>query len=313
MRLSRSFIIVLVVVVCAALGAVIAWTTGKSVMLSAVALDLSAYTQRVLARGNTIADEYTTIAREVTEGTQPFCSPADVARLRDFAYHSHYTKDVGRVRSGKIICTSVLGRLAVPYVEGVPDLVTPRGAKIFTSARIGFGSRDRALVVERFGVTLVVSPDAFAGLDSPPMRYLLTVVDPPAHKVVVGFGDVGHIAPMFVYRTGPFRSAEASYDAGCSKRYYICAVTTESDTDLFAAQLPMLTLFAIFGLIAGGGLGLSGGLLWNASRTLTAQLRRAVRRGAIGVAYQPVGTTSWTAPRVGTRLSSGPITRATRP
>src|ERR1035438_4581548 len=69
---------------------------------------------------------------QMNASNYPFCSEADLEYIRNILFHSHFLKEAGRIRDGRIACSATFGRVHLPAGEQPkPDFVAPNGMKLY--------------------------------------------------------------------------------------------------------------------------------------------------------------------------------------
>jgi sensor c-di-GMP phosphodiesterase-like protein len=115
-----------VVLVCSAIGLAI----GLGVAYKLTERKLDRYAHNLLHYAEAYNNEIATTLDLVNASGLSFCSDEEIARMRTLVFQGHLVKEIGRVRDGKLYCTSANGRLEQPWPQPRPDIVTPSGRKV---------------------------------------------------------------------------------------------------------------------------------------------------------------------------------------
>jgi sensor c-di-GMP phosphodiesterase-like protein len=96
----------------ATLGTVLASVADREMHLKAAQGQLDRYAQRTLQTADTIAQEIRASILAVDGDKLPFCSDQDLFFMRRLIYKASYVRDMGRIKDGRLYCTSAMGRIA---------------------------------------------------------------------------------------------------------------------------------------------------------------------------------------------------------
>jgi sensor c-di-GMP phosphodiesterase-like protein len=270
-----------------ALGALIAFSIARTIQVREGKVALGKYADRLTRSGVQLSQETDNAVTAVLRDGMPACSDDELGFMRDLVYNAANIKDIGRVRDGRLICSTGLGRLAEPRAEMAPDM-TVGETKIYTLVQLALSDHSRGFVTEMHGVSVVLNPDAYKSLDEPPMYYSGLLYDRANHRVLPSFGhgtplntdDV--IAGRLVERDGVF------YQPECAAAGMVCAVAAEKRSSMLAGNSALVVGFLAGGGLLGGALALIVMLMYQRERSIERQLRRAIRTGDLSVVYQPV-------------------------
>ena len=113
--------IMLLTCVC---GALAGYWWSRNFTLKHMESRLVQFAQRIRTEGDISSAEGRAVLDELNSSEEPYCSDAEIEQFRKLIYASQYLKDGGRVRSGRIDCTAMLGRVtgdAARLGQGVAD------------------------------------------------------------------------------------------------------------------------------------------------------------------------------------------------
>ncbi len=207
--------------------------------------------------------------------------------MRSYLFNSHSIRDFGRTQDGKLYCTTGIGRLASPVSADVPDVVT-YGMMIRKRISLAFAEHMTGTAIERDGVSIVLNPDLIKSLEDPPMHYSVLYFDENQLRMVPVLDSPGTLTNDDVISGKQMERSGALYQTVCTRSLSRCVVAFESKHDVLAAGRRRLIWFMVGGGLAGIVLGLLL-LQFNRGRhTMESQLRRALRRGSLTLAYQPI-------------------------
>jgi len=251
--------------------------------------ELASYAHRVLNGSALLAVETEQTIADVNQADLAFCSDQELAFMRDYVYKSTHVKDIGRVNTsdGKLYCTTGIGRLPVPAPSMIPD-ISINGMDIGVHRPLLISNRSSGLILRAHGVSVILNPDSFSGLDELPKFYSGYFYDQTNNRVFQSFGhtvpltDAEVLAGYLVHRSGIF------YIPLCSPNSGLCIVAAESQTSMLATSRSLFTGYIVIGGLLGGAAALILILFYDRQRSDELQLRRAIRRGDLTLVYQPV-------------------------
>lgn len=216
------------------------------------------------------------------------CSSADIAYFRTLIFASDYLKDAGRMRDGKIECSAALGRPSQPSEQSTPDFTLQDGSALYRNLAAYQKNGLATITLQRGGSFVVFTPLSLMHLEAAPMHYSETVADATAHSHERLLGESLHVRAPILTSEGRVLLGDNLYATRCSTRFFFCITAYTSIPEVMEANrtryIGLTALFRVFGGLA--GLGLS--LLYYRYQRIEQQLRRAVLRDELSLAYQPI-------------------------
>ena len=269
------------------LGVATAYGIARSIQLREGHAQLKNYAGQMMKVGEQIAVDTDDAVQSLSTSKLPFCSEEDLAFMRDYVYNAQHIRDLGRVKDGKLICSTGIGRLKTPRATRTPDLEVS-GMKVYTHAPLMISDKARGFIVEVDGVSAVMNPESFLGLDEPPMLFSGLLYDREGERLLPAFGhamplsNAEVLAGRYVERDGVF------YEPQCSSHSMLCVVVSEPRAAVLARSRPLFVGFLVSGALLGGALGLILMQLYLGQRSMEKQLRRAIHKGSLTMVYQPI-------------------------
>ncbi|MES2393523.1 MAG: EAL domain-containing protein [Acidobacteriota bacterium] len=286
--MSRRLVVRIGLFLCGcALGAVSTALVERAFEVRESLIDLRQYAERLVDRGDQMGAEDEQAIDAVEHDGQEPCSDGDLEFMRDYVFHAQNIRDIGRVKDGVLYCATGIGRIDHPAGVPVPDVVSGN-LKIFVNLGLMISARTTGFVVQFHGVSVVMSPTAWDNLDEPPMYFSAMLYDPSGHRMVMTHGpqmplSVDEIrAGQLIKRGGVF------YQPLCSTKFVLCRVAAEPENAMMTMHRPMAKGFLLAGAFLGGAMALLLIQLDRGHRSMERQLRRAVKKGAITLEYQPI-------------------------
>lgn len=272
----------------AGLGTVAAWSVAHLLELRAGQAELTRYAQHLQEKADTLALEVrTTLSATIPNDNLPFCSDQELAFMRRIVYDSPHLKDIGRNRGGRLECTAAIGRLAPPQPMQ-PAKIVIRDMRIYINESLLLSPEAQGVIVEYHGASVVLNPYTYDVLDRPPMTETGLIYDRAGQRLYRVFGHEELLSNAEIIAGRPIERGGVVYQPLCSGLYSVCVVAAEPRANMTAGDRTHFLGFLIFGGLLGGFFSISLVLLFSRQRTFQRSLRRAIRKGKIGVVYQPI-------------------------
>jgi sensor c-di-GMP phosphodiesterase-like protein len=269
------------------LGISLAHSIASSIRLRDGRQNLQGYARRLVLIGDQFGRENTDAITAVTHDNLPFCSDQELAFMRDYVFRSPHIRDLGRTRDGVLYCTTGLGRLPEPKGAEVPD-ISANGLNIYVDIPVVISSHTRGFVVEKSGVSLVLNPAEIQKFEEPPMYYSGFLFDRFHNNLKQTYGPPVPLSKDEITAGNLIERGGIIYQPLCSQTSMVCQVAAVSRSTLLAQKGSLFPGFLIVGALLGIALSIILILLEQRQRSVERQLRRAVRRGELTIAYQPV-------------------------
>ena len=237
------------------------------------------------AHDNNALAEARNVLHSMQGSPSGFCSDTEIANFRTLVFRSHYVKDAGRIRGGKIQCSATTGRPERVIGPFKADFRQEDGTLAYRNlsplqvaglqrAALQLGS---AYVV--FGMDLPPAPDPI------PINLAITMKASGATRLKpTTTGD----NPPYMTTEGSGRAGDTLYVTRCSDLDFSCATATVTVSEVLHAQAGVVYLVAFSGGMVGLLCGMGFSFLFSRDRAMIQQLRRAVERGELDVHYQPI-------------------------
>ena len=212
-----------------------------------------------------------------------YCSDAEMAYFRELVFRSEFLKDAGRIHGGKIDCSATVGHPSRTIGQFKPDSIQDdsTGTIAYSNLvpihdpglkRAGL-QMGNAYVV--FGSRVPASPGPV------PMHLVFNL----AGNAPAGATPGAKLTPS---APGNVRLGNNLFATRCSNQHSSCVSAYTSVPEAFRGEAGAIAACTA----AGGGLGflsaMAFSLMYKRSRDLCQQLRRAVERDKLHVAYQPI-------------------------
>lgn len=244
---------------------------------------------RVLRQTERVIAEAGSILANAGQSGRPFCSEGELGFLRALVYNARAIRDIGRLRDGRLICTSTGGVLASPYVATrPPDIVTRGGEEIYIGQALATAPSQRATIVQRTDANVVIDPQAFDDLLPRPLQYSIWFRNDARDGIVGLWGAGVRARPTRLKMSGRLAAEDQLTSIACSPQSDFCAAAIQNEKDVRARNHPLMLGYALLGGLAGAGLAAAVMLGMKPHQKLAAQLRRALHRDDMTLVYEPV-------------------------
>jgi sensor c-di-GMP phosphodiesterase-like protein len=274
-------------------GILAGYAVGRESILHSVKSRLADYADRILQRDEDLYSEISTTLVKANASPFPACSDDDLVLLRRLTFAARFLKDVARLGDGRFLCSATSGKLSSSLPMFKPDITLPSGAAIYRNLLLNVQGGVRADVVALRKADVVISPDNFAEFPREPVHYNTGVLDRSKtardNTVMLTSTSQTVSVPVAVFDSRKsVRVNNKLYNARCSHKYPVCAVTSIQITEVWRTNRGLLLGYAATGGIA--GLACASALLaaGRKKRSHSNQLKRAILMGKLSVVYQPI-------------------------
>jgi sensor c-di-GMP phosphodiesterase-like protein len=286
---QRVLVTLLSMLALAASGLVGGYMLGRSFSLGQIEARLDAYANRILLESVTSTAESRSTLATMNASPFGFCSDAEIEYFRQLIFQSRFLKAAGRMRDGRIACSTTTGR-ASRYEDTryVPSISRPDGTRVYKNIR-PFRVDDESVVAVQIGDSFVVyNPYNAASLSAPPMHFAMTATDAATRHISSLVGEAPNVQSVVLTQAGRYRAGNTLFATRCANEYASCTTAFISIADAFAITRGYETGFMVLGSISGALFGLLLPMLYNRNKSVEQQLVRALRADALTVLYQPI-------------------------
>jgi sensor c-di-GMP phosphodiesterase-like protein len=272
---------------CCAFGIAIAYWTAETIAVRTGWKDLGRYADRVSMLSDQIEVESSEAISAVTHDNLLFCSDPELAFMRDYVFHAQHIRDLGRTQDGLLYCTTGMGRLDPEVTTEPPDIVSG-GTKIRKRISLVLAKPEMGMVLERDGVTIVLRPDLLKSFDESPKHFSALYFDQNQERMLPIDGPPGALTGHDLIVGTRVERDGVLYEPRCSRSRMKCVVAFEAKHDVLAGRRRLFAWSMVLGGLLGLGLGAAVLKLLVSRRSMESQLRRALRKGTLTLAYQPI-------------------------
>jgi sensor c-di-GMP phosphodiesterase-like protein len=285
----RALVTLAATVVAALCGALAGGWAGREVVLRQTAARLRHMATLTLGDSVAYSIDAHTVLDAMNASRAPFCSQEDLDAILLLVYQSRFLKEAGRIRDGKVACSTTLGRLHLPNVpQPKPDFIGADGVKVLQDPPLFRLSNVTVTSLQAVDSYIILNPFIYSLRDASGVHVKATVID-AAQGQPTPQDQTGPAAtpPMPVF-DNDFRFHDVLYSSRCSILYNTCQTASLSVTQALAAYRIELEAMIFVGGLAGGLFGFAASLFYRRKRGMEQQLRRAIYKDQLRVAYQPI-------------------------
>jgi sensor c-di-GMP phosphodiesterase-like protein len=285
----RALVTLVATAVAALCGALAGGWAGREVALRQTAARLKHVATLTLGDSVAYSIDAHTVLDAMNASRAPFCSEEDLDAILKLVYQSRFLKEAGRIRDGKVACSTTLGRLHLPKVpQPKPDFIGADGVKVLQDPPLFRLSNTPVTSLQAGDSYVILNPYIYSLRDASGVHVKATVIDvaqgQPAHPELTRPASV----PPMPVSDSDFRFRDILYSSRCSMLYNTCQTASLSVTEALSVNRGELEALIFMGGLAGGLFGLASSLLYRRKRSMEQQLRRAICKDQLRVAYQPI-------------------------
>lgn len=278
--------------------AVIFWATllgiacgglaGRELTLRQAAARLDQFARHNVVEGDRTTAEARTVLAAMSASQDAFCSEAEMAGFRKLVYASRYLKEAGRIRGGKIACSTTLGRTEAAQIRMIPDFTQKDGTRIYRNPPV-FKVGNETIIAVQLGDSYIVynpylSPVPVWGT----MHYVVTDTDASTRATGRLSGEIAGLPSVPLTTEGRGQLDGSLYSTQCSSDGVVCITAYMAVKDALQTNRTTQVLLLVTGAVAGGMLGFLVSFIYRTKKGLHHQLLRAIRHDELRVVYQPI-------------------------
>ncbi|KXF78357.1 hypothetical protein ATN84_00700 [Paramesorhizobium deserti] len=279
--------IVLVVAVLTLVGGWLGHVLGTQMRISSDREEMTGYAGQLLSHAVDIMNEATSAIDATNASPYPFCSHPEIELMRNVLFEARNLKDIGRVRDGHLVCSTILGIAADRLPMPAPQIVLFDGTLVYPDTPLAV-SDSKATIIGREGTNVVIDPRAFDTLNHSPYHYAIFFGDVARNRFVRIFGDKDAAAPLSTAaETWRLAGGMLRRDS-CDQASGLCVTVWAGLRDLDASSNGIVNAIMLLGAALGALVALIGIDFRRRDQSLMARLSRALAREEVMVLYQPV-------------------------
>lgn len=288
-KLTQRFLGTLVAILIAtAFGAWVGGSVGRHMVLFSATDDLDQYALQIRDEIEKSSTDSRRVLEKINHSPYARCSDQEVGYFRDLIYTSEYLKDGGRMRDGQIACSATFGRMRASAERYPPLAELKGGIRLYRDLPPLRVAGQSVTIIQQGDAYAVYDPFNLTSLRRASMHFAMFDRDLASGKIQWLVGAVPN--PRYGSRMadGTEIGKRTLYATRCSLRFSSCYTTYTSFDEVFSAQSGELRSYKILSGFCGALFCLVCATLYRRNKAIEQQLRRAIRRNELRVAYQPI-------------------------
>ncbi|MBS1801757.1 MAG: EAL domain-containing protein [Acidobacteria bacterium] len=286
--LQRIIVAIISTIVLATAGALGGYVVGHAYALRQAESRLDQYADKVLLATIASTSESRAMLETMNSSSYRLCSDAEIEYFRQLIFQSQYLKAAGRMRNGRIECSTTSGRTPLAATQYSPVMARQNGTKIYKNLP-PFRVDDQNVVAVQIGEAFVVyNPYNFVSLAARHMHFAATAIDVQSHQAGQLIGDTPNVSQAILTQEGTAKVGETLFATRCSKDHDGCLTAYISTADALGISRGYSIVFIAVGAFFGALSGVFFPMLYSRNKSVEQQLIRAIRADALTVVYQPI-------------------------
>ncbi|MGD0940670.1 MAG: EAL domain-containing protein, partial [Terracidiphilus sp.] len=288
----RAIEVLAVTVLAAVCGMLASYWVWRGITLRMAAGTLGHEATRAVNEGDLYARDLHDALDAMNASHDPHCSKEDMELLSHLLNNSRFLKEIGRIRDNRIVCSTVPGRANQPNNElPRPDSIGTDQVKAYRGLPIFRLNNIQQIALQEGDSYVVVYPYFDVFREPSVIRNQVITVSETERKQPIPLAGVA-VQPSWPQLTTnrDFRIGEMMFSTRCSSLSinHVCITAYFSVPEALRANHRELRFFIAFGCLTGIFFGLFCSMLYRRNHSMEHQLRRAIRRDELSVAYQPI-------------------------
>lgn len=285
---QRVLVTLLSTIVLATAGALGGYLLGHAYALRQAESRLDQHANRILLEGITSTAESRAMLATMNASSYAFCSDEEIEYFRQLIFQSQFLKAAGRMRDGRIECSTTFGRSSLASEQYTPAMARQDGTRIYKNLP-PFRVDDQDVISVQLGDSFIVyNPYNLVSLATPPMHFTATAVDSATHQAGQMVGEMPTVDRSILTRNVKVQVGDTLYATRCSSDHTTCMTAYISIPDALMITRGYATTFLLLGTVSGALIGLLFPMLYSRNKSVEQQLIRAIRADALTVVYQPI-------------------------
>jgi sensor c-di-GMP phosphodiesterase-like protein len=284
-RVGAVLVFVFLGVAC---GSLAGYLLGRTIALHAAQTQLDAFANHIATEEALASAEARSVLAALHSSSAPLCSETEIVDRSLQIYQSKFLKDAGRIRDGKIICSSIFGRFQHPIPLPATGVSHPDGTVVYWNLAPFLVDKRPIPALQQGDAYVVLGSRAQERADSDSMyHYFITTISHDGAPLAWKAGTWSPADHAFTVDGQQSRNGNL-YVTHCLPRYAYCLTASLPISAALHAQRVQLATGSIFGGLLGACFGFMASFLYRRNRSTEQQLRRAIRRDNLHLLYQPI-------------------------
>jgi sensor c-di-GMP phosphodiesterase-like protein len=287
-RKQRQFITLIATTIAAVIGTSGGYLMGRALTLRLAEDKLSQDATHVVAHEDAVSEEAHALLAALNASPGPYCSDAELTYFRKLVYRAKYLRDAGRMHQGMLACSATMSRADLPNVQFKADYSQPDGTNLFGGLSLFRNGDLRGVLLQQGDSYVVYAPHLREDQGTTSSRFIYTLRLSAGQQLQSKTSGLPPADAKIFSTASQARVGGNLYATRCSARYYNCVSAYIPIQEALDADRAYLIGFMIFGGLIGALFSLFCCLFYLHHRSMVQQLRRAIARDKLRVAYQPI-------------------------
>ncbi len=252
---------------------------------------VSTLTRDAIQNGDLIGsflDEAHSLFTVLNASRYPFCSEDEMDSFRLLVFHSRNVRDAGRMRDGRLECSALFRHENLPRTQHKPDMTQLDGTKIYHDLSPYLSSQTMVFVLQQGDSYVVEDPNFNNSIQQVDPNTEITMTDVTSQKRGRANGIPTMIPGAVRDRDWQGNLGDRLYVTRCMPRNYMCSSAYGSFSAALWDNRGQLISYSAVGGLSAVVLVLLLALIRLRSRSMSRQLRRAIRQDDLQLVYQPI-------------------------
>jgi sensor c-di-GMP phosphodiesterase-like protein len=233
-------------------------------------------------------DESRALLAVLNHPSQSFCSDSEIDYFRQLVFRTQNLRDMGRIRDGRLECSALFGSKHLPGTQYQPSLTQVDGTRIYRNIPPYVSDKAIVFVLQQGESYVVEDPNYDSHIQQVSPNTEITMLNVASQRKERPNGMPSAIPGAVKDRDWSGNVGDLLYVTRCVPRDYICssaygslhaALWNDRGTVFSYAALGSL-IFVVPVLVLW--------LIRLRNRTMSSQLRRAIRQDKVRLVYQPI-------------------------
>jgi len=235
-------------------------------------------------------DESRSLLAVLNHPSRSFCSDEEVDYFRELVFRTQNLRDMGRMRDGRLECSALFGRMHLPKTQYKPSMTQVDGTRMYRNIPPYVSEKAMVFVLQQGDSFVVEDPnyDSHIRQVSPSSNTEITMLNVASQQKERPNGMPSAIPGAVKDRDWSGNVGDLLYVTRCVPRDYLCSSGYSSLHAALWNDRGRLISYAALGSLTAILPVLVLWLIRLRNRSMSNQLRRAIRQDKVKLVYQPI-------------------------
>jgi sensor c-di-GMP phosphodiesterase-like protein len=233
-------------------------------------------------------DESRSLLAVLNHPSQSFCSDEEVDYFRQLVFRTQNLRDMGRIREGRLECSALFGRKHLPSTQYKPAMIQVDGTRMYRNIPPYVSDKAVVFVLQQGDSFVVEDPNYDSHIQQVSPNTEITMLNLANQRKERPIGLASAIPDAVKDKDWSGNDGDLLYVTRCVPRNYLCSSAYGSqhaalwnDRGRVISYVSLGSLTAILPVL----------IFWVIrlrNRSMSNQLRRAIRQDKVKLVYQPI-------------------------